>query len=79
MLTLLILIMVMFTIYTSVLADVKVGLITSIWSIGPFLASLTDYLVFGLKLKTNEYIGIVLIVFSICVLSFKPIPKVLVL
>jgi len=69
----------MFTIYTSVLADVKVGLITSIWSIGPFLASLTDYLVFGLKLKTNEYIGIVLIVFSICVLSFKPIPKVLVL
>ena len=63
--------MVMFTIYFSVLADVNTGIITSIWSVTPFFMSLADYLFFGVTLKYNHIIGITLIVVCILLLSLR--------
>ena len=63
----------MCTIYSSVLADVKVGLITSIWSINSFMNAITDKVVFGLELTINQFIGMLFMIASVVLLGlFKP-------
>jgi len=48
--------------YFSHMADVNVGVITTIWSIQPFIASILDYLIYNEKLMRFHLVGMVMIV-----------------
>ena len=71
MMQVLILNMVMFTIYFSVLADLNTGIGTSIWALTPFMMSLGDHLFFGHKLKYNHVVGITLIITCVILISLR--------
>ena len=49
---------IIFTFYFSMRADINAGLISSIWSVTPFVFCLMDYIFFGVKLQTHHYIGV---------------------
>ena len=59
------------TTITALMANVNVGLITSIWSTTPFFSAIVDYLLFGVKLNTSEIIGISFVIVSIAVLNMR--------
>lgn len=57
------------TMYYCHLANVNVGIITTIWSIQPMIAGLFDYLIYGEKLNRYHLIGMVFIIVSALCIS----------
>ena len=47
---------------------------TSIWSYGIFVTSLTDYMMFGLKLGLHHIVGMLFITACVVLLQFRPTP-----
>jgi uncharacterized membrane protein len=59
------------TMHFSALADVNVGLITTIWSINPVFMALMDRICFGTKLECYHLVGTLFIVVCTVVLSVQ--------
>lgn len=57
--------------YFAALAQINVGLITTIWSINPLFIAIMDYLLFRQKLRYYHLIGTVSIVICTVVLSLS--------
>lgn len=65
--------MVVITLYLSAKAGVNAGLITSIWSITPFCFSVAEKVLYGTKMKTNHFIGMLLIMICAVLLSLSSV------
>ena len=52
------------TMYYSHMADVNVGIITTIWSIQPLAAATLDYFIYGEKLRPHHLFGMVFVIGS---------------
>jgi drug/metabolite transporter (DMT)-like permease len=55
--------------YYSHMADVNVGIITTIWSIQPLAAAILDYFIYGEKLMKHHLFGMVFVVGSALCIS----------
>lgn len=63
------------TMYFSALANVNVGLITTIWSVNPVFMAIMDRFCFGQKLQTYHLIGTLFIVICTVILSVSGASK----
>ena len=52
------------TMYYAHMADVNVGIITTIWSIQPLAAATLDYFIYGEKLRMHHLMGMVFVIGS---------------
>lgn len=59
--------------WTALLADMNVGIITVLWSITPLMVACGEYFLYRHALKCNYLIGMALMVLSAVVLSFNTI------
>ena len=57
--------------YFSHMADVNVGIITTLWSVQPLIAAFFDYFINGEKLTCYHIIGIILMTGSALMISFS--------
>ena len=57
--------------YYAHMADVNVGIITTIWSIQPVAAATLDYFIYGEKLMLHHLFGIVFIIGSALSISIS--------
>ena len=53
--------------------SVNVGVITTIWSVQPFIAAIVDYLIYRQKLGFNHLVGMVMIVIGAVSIGFSRI------
>jgi len=58
------------------MADVNVGIITTIWSIQPLAAATLDYFIYGEKLKKHHIFGMVFVIGSGLCISFSSKTKI---
>lgn len=58
------------TMYYAHMADVNVGIITTIWSIQPLAAAILDYFIYGEKLMKHHLFGMVFVIGSALCISF---------
>lgn len=65
--------MIFFTLYYAGRSSANVGVITSIWCIVSFVMGVADYFLFGIRLKTNQLVGMGLVSVSIVLLGVKDI------
>lgn len=54
-------------------AGVNAGIVSTIWSIGPFISALFDYLFYGQKLMKAHIIGVVLMIISAASISLSSV------
>ena len=59
------------TMYYSHMADVNVGIITTIWSIQPLAAAILDYFIYGEKLMMHHLSGMLFIIASALTISLS--------
>ena len=59
------------TMYYSHMADVNVGIITTIWSVQPMAAAVLDYFIYGEKLMMHHLFGILFIIASALSISLS--------
>ena len=57
--------------YYSHMADVNVGIITTLWSVQPLAAAFLDYLIYGERLTIYHLIGIIMVIASALLISFS--------
>ena len=57
------------TMYYAHMADVNVGIITTIWSIQPLAAAILDYFIYGEKLMKHHLFGMVFVIGSALCIS----------
>lgn len=57
--------------YYAHMADVNVGIITTIWSIQPLAAATLDYFINGEKLTRYHLLGMIMVVISALTISFS--------
>ena len=57
--------------YYSHMADVNVGIITTLWSVQPLAAAFLDYLIYGERLTIYHLIGIIMVIVSALLISFS--------
>ena len=62
---------IMLTMYYSHMADVNVGIITTLWSVQPLAAALLDYLIYGERLTKYHLIGMITVIISALMISFS--------
>ena len=59
------------TIWCAVLANINAGVLTVIWSVTPLGVAFTEYFFFGVRLKVNYIIGMMLIIICAVALSLN--------
>ena len=57
--------------WTALLADMNVGIITVLWSVTPLMVACAEYFIYQHSLSCNYLIGMFLMVFSAVVLSLN--------
>lgn len=59
------------TLWTSLLADMNIGIVSVLWSITPLIVAVFEYVIYRFKLSRNYLIGMFMMVVSAVVLSLN--------
>ena len=61
------------TLYTSTRTVLNAGVVSSIWSLTPFVMAIGDYIFFGIKITISQVYGMLLIVVCVILLGLKDV------